>query len=217
MSHYDPKRSELHNLLLRAVDALNSIKSDGWSTPEEKKTRLEAELKKFDTEFEALKAKPGFNINARDSMLETPLIYAILHPVLLEKLLKAGADPNLRNNESYTPLLLLASWPIHNPEPYEVLIQHGADVKLTKSFRWYGSKTPHEIYTLMVRPERQNSDVLALLSGRRTEAWRRRRAAVNAFERMRRGPVEEAGATVKNSARRGGRRRRSTQRLRSRR
>jgi ankyrin repeat protein len=43
-------------------------------------------------------------------------------------LLDHGADPNARNKEGYTPLMLLAQSETDDPEMTLAMIQHGADV-----------------------------------------------------------------------------------------
>ncbi len=80
----------------------------------------------------------GANVNVRQWMAGgldafkgcTPLMFAAVghdKPSLLY-LLNHGADPNARNKEGYTPLILLAQSETDDPEMTLAMIQHGADV-----------------------------------------------------------------------------------------
>ena len=72
------------------------------------------------------------SINGRGPGGSTPLMYAVLYggAKLVGDLLKAGADPNVRNDAGATGL----SWAVDDIEKVELLLAHGADVNAATNF-----------------------------------------------------------------------------------
>ena len=76
------------------------------------------------------------DINSQDDVGNTPLHYAIFFKAILfvDKLLKKGANPNIKNNAGNTPLFLSFSYLKHEPDPSIIylLLKAGADPNLLK-------------------------------------------------------------------------------------
>jgi ankyrin repeat protein len=92
-------------------------------------------------------------LNARGPEGSTPFMYAVLYcdAPTLERLLKQGADPNLRNDAKATALM----WAATDLEKTRVLLEHGADVNARSD----DLRTP-----LIIAATRQgNSPVVKLL------------------------------------------------------
>jgi uncharacterized protein len=72
----------------------------------------------------------GVNINAHDSFGNTPLIEACRksNPIIVQKLLAAGANPNTKNYDDETPLMRVVGEFPYRVEVCRELIQAGADI-----------------------------------------------------------------------------------------
>jgi uncharacterized protein len=70
------------------------------------------------------------NINAHDSFGNTPLIEACVktNPIIVKKLLAAGANPNIKNYDNETPLMRVVGEFPYRVEVCRKLIQAGADI-----------------------------------------------------------------------------------------
>ena len=76
--------------------------------------------------FNKMMAEDPKLLNSRGPEGSTPLMYAVLYTdaAMLERLIKAGADPNKRNDVGATALM----WAALDLEKTRVLLSHGADV-----------------------------------------------------------------------------------------
>ena len=81
--------------------------------------------------LEHLKRKPSA-VNGRGPGGSTPLMYAAIYgdADLVAEMLRAGADPNLRNHAGASALM----WALDDVEKVRVLLKGGADVKVTSGF-----------------------------------------------------------------------------------
>ena len=69
----------------------------------------------------------GFNVNAPDEHLRTPLFDALEYPLIAEFLLKNGARINARHEDGSTPLHYALTLDVH-PDTPKLLIKNGADI-----------------------------------------------------------------------------------------
>ena len=167
----DLRQTDLHRAVLATIREIGDLNYEEL-TPEEKRVRKEAIFSRFRETLPGLLARAGANINARDSEQQTPLMYALPHPELMESLLEAGANPNLQDRYQHTALHLLASQRISDIEPYLVLIVHGADITKTRASQYFTEKrTPLDEYLFTTRPVEEggqprgrNPDIVELLT-----------------------------------------------------
>src|SRR6266487_3746498 len=96
-------------------------------------TRLSELIRLSDRQavLEQLKRKPS-TVNGRGPGGSTPLMYAAIYgdAGLVAEMLRAGADPNLRNYAGASALL----WALDDVEKVRVLVKAGADVNGTSDF-----------------------------------------------------------------------------------
>ena len=193
--------SQLHQIVGNAVYEYQNLMSDPELTQEMKEARKQELLVRFRNALREEQAKPGFQIDALDADRQTPLMYALQEPEIMEILLLAGANPNLHDILNYYPLHTLAFTPVHNIEPYLVLLAYGADIGSRRESRYIDAKTPLEYYLYQTttplgeaKPRRQNPEVIELLRTpipeaerpfllSRLAASRRRRQALSAYGR----------------------------------
>ena len=75
----------------------------------------------------------GADVNARDYLGQTPLMYAAIigteTPEVITALIEAGAEVNARNEDGCTPLMCAAQL-TETPEVITVLLEAGADGKV---------------------------------------------------------------------------------------
>lgn len=76
------------------------------------------------------------DINGRDALGNTPLIACSRWNMkeTLKELLKAGADPNIRNNEGYGAMIYAAEY--SDPEAVHMLLKAGADPNVANKDGW---------------------------------------------------------------------------------
>ncbi len=119
------RHNEIIDLLIHQKADVNILNAQGqaplhlaslYGNPESIKSLLEA----------------GIKINIRDTDGNTPLHIAVLyrHPENLDEILKVNPDIDALNTEGYTPLHLGVQTP-NNEKAIELLLQHGADTKIT--------------------------------------------------------------------------------------
>lgn len=81
----------------------------------------------------------GFNVNMEKSGRTTPLLEAVPYPLVLEMLLKAGANPNGSNPNITSPLIRAAL--IRNTSSVLLLLDAGADIFVKRSEHYvYGDR-----------------------------------------------------------------------------
>ena len=119
----------------------------------------------YDENIEAVKQHlaAGTDVNARDSIGETPLHYAARwgHKGIAELLIANGADVNAKNDYGYTPL----HWTANNghKEVVELLIAKGADVNAIDA----AGKTPLD--TAIGRKQTETVDLVRKHGGKTGE------------------------------------------------
>ena len=82
----------------------------------------------------------GADVNVKNKVGSTPLLYAAVHKEIIELLIAKGADVNAKNNSGWTPLLMAVLG--DRKEVIELLIAKGADVNAKDSRKDSRGKTP---------------------------------------------------------------------------
>jgi ankyrin repeat protein len=82
----------------------------------------------------------GADVNVKNKVGSTPLLYAAVQKEIIELLIAKGADVNAKNNSGWTPLLMAVLG--DRKEVIELLIAKGADVNAKDSRKDSRGETP---------------------------------------------------------------------------